>query len=122
MRSLILLASAGFLLFSSPVQASASVSGVHHKLKAAYGYVKSRCRGVRSVSGVRRTYIGRRRSLHWSGNALDFRASNYGCAYRALKAYGWKGGWSRDGVRCRHIHISYGGGRREPRGFRHRRC
>ncbi len=97
--------------------------GVNPKLKSAFKYVRSRCKGVRAVSGVRKTYIGRgRRSLHWSGNALDFRSSSYRCAYAALRSYGWKGGWSRDGVRCRHIHISYGGGRREPRGFRHRRC
>lgn len=106
------------LLVSSQVEA-----GVNNKLLAVYSYVKARCTGVRVVSGVRRTYIRRgKRSLHWTGNALDFRANNYRCAYRALKRYGWKYGMSRDGVRCRHIHISYGGKFREPNGFRHRRC
>lgn len=100
--------------------------GVHSKLNGAYKYVSRKCRGVRVVSGVRRTYVrgGRRglRSLHWTGNALDFRASSYRCAYAALRSYGWRYGMSRDGSRCRHIHISYGGPRRERNGFRHYRC
>ncbi len=102
----------------------AAVPGVDRELAAVYAYVRARCKGIRVVSAVRRTYISgsRRRSLHWSGNALDFRASSYRCAYAALRSYGWKGGWARDGVRCRHIHISYGGRWREPAGFRHRSC
>lgn len=100
--------------------------GVHPKLISAYRYVGSRCKGTRIVSGVRKTrvrgYRRYRRSLHWTGNALDFRSSSYKCAYAALASYGWKSGWSRDGVRCRHIHISYGGKKSEPSGFRHRRC
>jgi hypothetical protein len=98
--------------------------GVNTKLRSAFRYVQKRCRGTRAVSGRRRTYVSgtRRRSLHWNGNALDFRTKSYRCAYSALRKYGWKHGMSRDGVRCRHIHISYGGRRREPRGFRHRRC
>ena len=158
MRHLIMLASAGFLLFAPQAKAQSCdpyertgwtcdsrgffpqrarktvkramsigyARGVHPKLKSVYRHVASRCRGVRVVSGVRRTYVRgyrrRIRSLHWSGNALDFRADNYACAYRALKSYGWKWGMSADSLRCGHIHISYGGHRREPRGFRHRRC
>lgn len=119
MRHLILAAFAAALLWAIPVQAA-----VNPKLMSAYHYVKARCAGVRVVSGVRRTYIRgtRTRSLHWYGRALDFKSSNYRCAYRALKRYGWKWGMSRDGARCRHIHISYGSRRREPNGFRHRRC
>ncbi len=103
---------------------AASLSGVNGRLIQAYRYVQSRCRGVYPVSGVRRTRIAgsKRRSLHWTGNALDFHANNYGCAYRALRKYGWRYGMSRDGYRCRHIHISYGGAHRERNGFKHRRC
>ena len=101
-------------------------AAVNMKLMSAYKYVGSRCKGVQVVSGVRRTYVRgyrrRVRSLHWTGNALDFRASSYKCAYRALKRYGWRYGMSRDGSRCGHIHISYGGRRSERNGFRHRRC
>ncbi|RMF00180.1 MAG: hypothetical protein D6773_11900 [Alphaproteobacteria bacterium] len=93
---------------------------------AAYAHVAKRCAGARIVSGVRKTYVRgysrRVRSLHWSGHALDFSVHNYRCAYRALESYGWRWGLSIDGPRCRHIHISYGGKRREPNGFRHRRC
>ncbi len=98
--------------------------GVNSKLLSAYKYVGSRCKGVRIVSGVRKTLVSgtRRRSKHWAGNALDFKAGSYKCAYAALRSYGWKGGWSRDAKKCRHIHISFGGKRREPAGFRHRRC
>lgn len=109
-------------LMFSPAEARS----VNNKLTSVYRYIKARCAGVRIVSGVRRTYVSgykrRIKSLHWTGNALDFRASSYRCAYAALKKYGWSGGWSRDGPRCRHIHISFGGHRREPSGFRHRRC
>ena len=108
------------------VMAVGYARGVHSKLNAAYRHVRRKCRGVRVVSGVRRTYVRgyrrRIRSLHWSGNALDFRASSYRCAYAALRSYGWRHGMSRDGSRCRHIHISYGGPRRERNGFRHYRC
>lgn len=100
------------------------LGGINWKLGQAFRFVSARCAGTSVVSGVRRTYIAgsRRRSLHWTGNALDFRASNYNCAYRALRAYGWRWGMSRDAWRCRHIHISYGGRHREPHGFRHRYC
>lgn len=102
---------------------TAAEAGVNRKLLKAVNYVAKSCKGVKIVSGVRRTYIRRgKRSLHWTGNAVDFRVRSYRCAYAALKRYKWKGGWSRDGPRCRHIHISYGGRFREPRGFRHRRC
>ena len=115
----VLLAAGLALALTVPAQA-----GVNGKLMSAYRYVKARCAGVRVVSGVRRTRIrgSRRRSLHWTGNALDFRASSYRCAYRALRRYGWRYGMSRDGSRCRHIHISYGGRHRERNGFRHRYC
>ncbi len=100
-----------------------STRGVSAKLVNTMRYVRARCSGVRAVSGVRntRTPAGRI-SLHATGHALDFRANSYKCAYRALKSAGWRSGMSRDGVRCRHIHISHGGRYREPHGFRHRRC
>jgi len=92
-------------------------------LLRAMRYVKARCSGVYPVSGVRAGRIpSGRRSLHNTGNALDFHANSYSCAYAALRAHGWKGGMSRDGVRCNHIHISYGGRRKEPYRFRHTRC
>lgn len=101
-------------------------SGINRKLLSAYRYVGSKCKGVRIVSGVRKTFVRgykrRVRSLHWTGNAIDFRASSYKCAYQALRSYGWKWGMSRDARRCRHVHLSFGGKRREPSGFRHRRC
>lgn len=112
------------VLLTGCVTATGSAGGVNGKLTSAVRYVAARCSGVRVISGVRKTRIAgsRRRSLHWTGNAVDFRADSYSCAYRALKKYGWRSGMSRDGSRCRHIHISFGGRFREPNGFRHRRC
>lgn len=111
------------ILMPLPALAKVSTSGVKSKLVRVMYYVSRRCSGVYAVSGIRRTRIpGGKRSLHATGNALDFHANSYPCAYRALRSYGWKDGMSRDGKRCNHIHISLPGSHRERNGFRHKWC
>lgn len=100
-------------------------SGLPGSVRAALNDVRSSCGGFRVISTHRRgaRVAGtNRRSLHSYGLAADFRVSNYGCAYAVLARHNV--GWSRDGRRCRHIHVSDGSsiGRREPAGFRHGRC
>lgn len=57
-------------------------------------------------------------SLHAQGKAVDVRGP-YGCIYAQLKD--WKGGYSTDAGRARHIHISYdeAGGREMGLRFAH---
>lgn len=84
--------------------------GIPGPVRTALNQVSSQCQGFRIVSHFRpgAHVAGTRRvSLHASGRAVDFRVSNWGCAYHALR--GWGGGISMDAPRVHHIHISYGG-------------
>lgn len=101
MRSV--LATLFFLLFVVPSQATPS------SVSAALAQVSARCSGYQLLSSFRRgAHIAgtRRRSLHSYGLAVDFRVSNYGCAYAVLSS--WSHGLSLDAGRMRHIHISDG--------------
>lgn len=68
------------------------------------------CPGTRPTSGVRRTYVRgtRKRSQHWTGNAVDI-VGNPRCMYPLLAK--WPGGYSTDyhRVRPNHLHLSWGG-------------
>ncbi len=68
--------------------------------------------GARVVSDVRHTRVAgtRRISLHASGRAVDM-AGNPACIYRALE--GWRGGYSVDYRRVKHVHISHAPNGRE---------
>lgn len=81
--------------------------GIYAPLAAKAREIELAC-GSRVISGVRRTYVrgSGRRSLHWTGNAIDM-TGNYRCIYRHLQ--GWPGGYSTDPHRVRHVHISLGG-------------
>ncbi len=101
-------------------------SGLPATVRAALSDVRSSCGGFRVISMHRpgaRVAGTSRVSLHAYGLAADFRVSNYSCAYNVLRRHN-SVGWSRDGNRCGHIHISDGSrvGRHEPAGFRHGRC
>lgn len=110
---------------SSAGERDYSSSGLPASVRAALSDVRSSCSGFRVISmhrpGARVAGTGRV-SLHAYGLAADFRVSNYGCAYGVLQRHNV--GWSRDGGRCGHIHVSDGSriGRHEPAGFRHGRC
>lgn len=100
------------LLFTVP--ANPLPSSVTHALSQ----VRSHCDGFHILSVNRpgaRVAGTHRRSLHSYGLAVDFRVSNYGCAYAVLA--GWPYGVSLDARRMRHIHISDGRavGRKEAR-------
>lgn len=91
---------------------------------SALSQVSTQCGGYQKLSEFRRgAHISwsRRRSLHSYGLAVDFRVSNYGCAYAVLS--GWQHGLSLDARRVSHIHISDGSsiGRREARFHHHAR-
>lgn len=117
----------GVSIGKTPSRAFKSASGGirSRAVQSALRQVQRRCSGYRLISGYRNTYIAgtRRKSLHSYGLAADFSVHNYSCALRVLSRI--QGiGYSRDGSRCRHIHVSDGRGvgRSEPRGFRHGRC
>ncbi len=66
--------------------------------------------GARVTSGVRRTYVRgtRKRSQHWTGQAVDI-VGNPRCMYPMLAK--WPGGYSTDYTRVKpnHLHLSWGG-------------
>lgn len=87
-------------------RSAAYASGLVAPLAAKLASIQAACPGTHAISGVRHTRIAgsRRMSLHAQGKAVDVRGP-YGCIYAQLK--GWKGGYSTDAGRARHIHISY---------------
>ncbi len=91
-----------------------SLKGVVGPLAAKAQELVDRC-GSRVISAVRHTYVAgtRRISLHASGRAVDM-AGSPGCMYAALR--GWRGGYSIDYARVRHIHISWAPPSRGQRG------
>lgn len=100
-------------------RASAGDRGLVPALSAKVGEILSAC-SSRVVSGVRRTMIAgtRRISLHASGRAADL-AGDPSCIYAHLA--GWRGGYSVDYARVRHVHVSWDpeGGREMGLRFRH---
>lgn len=95
---------------------SVSLAGVVATLAAKVRAIVVACPGTAIISTLRQTRRpGGSWSMHASGRAVDVRG-NYACIYAQLRD--WPD-FSTDGARCRHVHISYGGG--EGR-FRHRWC
>lgn len=110
-----------------PVRFAGAISGsLPSTVRTALARVASACSGFKVVSTYRKGARIRgtgRRSLHSYGLAADFRVNNYGCALKILASSPGIG-YSKDGSRCRHLHVSDGSrvGRHEPRGFRHGSC
>lgn len=95
---------------------SISLSGVVAPLASKIRSIQAACPGTKILSTLRQTRRpGGSWSMHASGRAVDVRG-NYRCIYQQLA--GWAA-YSTDAVRCRHIHISYGG---DEGRFRHRYC
>lgn len=95
-------------------------SGIVAPLAAKLASIQAACPGTHAISGIRHTRVAgsRRMSLHAQGKAVDVRGP-YGCIYAQLKD--WKGGYSTDAGRAKHIHISYdeAGGREMGLRFAH---
>lgn len=95
-------------------------AGIVAPLAAKLASIQAACPGTHAISGIRHTRVAgsRRMSLHAQGKAVDVRGP-YGCIYAQLKD--WKGGYSTDAGRARHIHISYdeAGGREMGLRFAH---
>lgn len=84
------------------------LAGVSAPLAAKAREISVAC-GSLVISGVRssaRVAGSHRMSLHASGRAVDMRG-NPGCIYAHLR--GWRGGYSTDYGRVRHVHVSLGG-------------
>lgn len=84
-----------------------TLAGVVEPLRTKATEIVSNC-GSRVVSAVRHTRVigSGRMSLHASGRAVDI-AGNPRCIYAHLRR--WRGGYSTDYARVRHVHISWGG-------------
>lgn len=92
------------------------LAGVYGPLADKAREIEASC-GSRVISGVRHTRVrgSGRWSLHSSGHAVDMQGSP-GCIYAHLR--GWRGGYSTDYGRVKHVHISLGG-REEGSRFAH---
>lgn len=84
-----------------------TLAGVVEPLRTKAAEIVSNC-GSRVVSAVRHTRVigSGRMSLHATGRAVDL-AGNPRCIYAHLRR--WRGGYSTDYARVRHVHISWGG-------------
>lgn len=89
------------------IRSESMLAGVYAPLADKAREIEASC-GSRVISGVRHTRVrgSGRWSLHASGKAIDM-AGNPGCIYAHLR--GWRGGYSADYGRVRHVHISLGG-------------
>lgn len=89
------------------IRSESMLAGVYAPLADKAREIEASC-GSRVISGVRHTRVrgSGRWSLHASGKAIDM-AGNPGCIYAHLR--GWRGGYSTDYGRVKHVHISLGG-------------
>lgn|SRR3990167_147450 len=76
--------------FGTTIRSSVSLSGVDGRLLTFIRAVSSACGPVKVISAVRRSYVGRRRSCHWDGRAVDYQIGDPSCAlkYAAGKPVG----------------------------------
>ncbi len=89
------------------IRSESMLAGVYAPLADKAREIEAAC-GSRVISGVRHTRVrgSGRWSLHSSGHAIDM-AGNPGCIYARLR--GFRGGYSIDYGRVKHVHISLGG-------------
>jgi hypothetical protein len=115
----------GYALLARPASGaehgknSASESCLPASLRGALAEVRAACGRVDVVSTLRphaRIPTGHV-SLHAACQAVDFRPSKCGCAYRVLAS--WPYGLSLDCARMHHIHLSAPGIRNEGRFYHH---
>lgn len=92
-------------MFAMPSYRGASLAGVVQPLAIKAQEIVTVC-GARVISAVRKTFVAGTRlmSLHASGHAVDVQG-NPACIYSLL--HGWRGGYSTDYARVRHVHISF---------------
>ena len=91
---------------SSAAQANTSLKGVTPVLVEKVLEIQKAC-GSKVVSTIDRRP---NKSNHPKGKAVDM-VGNPSCIYAQLK--GWKGGYSTDYGRVKHVHISYNPGGQE---------
>lgn len=89
------------------IRSESMLAGVYGPLADKAREIEGAC-GSRVISGVRHTRVrgSGRWSLHSPGHAIDM-AGNPWCIYARLR--GFRGGYSIDYGRVKHVHISLGG-------------